>query len=76
MSTGWRSSGGVWPAMRHFADAGDQPSRSVRGIGVADMAQHVHVGAQRLERLLVLDAETLFLVDDDEAQILELDRSD
>ncbi len=31
----------------------------------------VHVGAQRLQRFLLAHAETLFLVDDDQAQILE-----
>jgi hypothetical protein len=33
----------------------------------------VDVGAQRLQPLLVGDAEALLLVDDDEAEILELD---
>ena len=34
----------------------------------------MHFGAQRLELLLVRDAEMLLLVDDDEAEVLELDR--
>jgi hypothetical protein len=33
----------------------------------------MHFGAKLLQPLLVLDAEMLLLVDDDEAQILELD---
>ena len=35
--------------------------------------QHMHLGAQLLELLLVGDAEMLLLVDDDEAEVLELD---
>ena len=34
--------------------------------------EHVHVGAKLLELLLVRDAEALLLIDDDEAQVLEL----
>ena len=45
---------------------------SVRGIGVAVMRQHVDRLPQLLEPFLVLDAETLLLVDDDQAEILEL----
>ena len=56
----------------HFADTGDSHFQRARDRRCRQ-AQHVHIGAQRLERLLVLDAETLFLVDDDESQILELD---
>ena len=37
--------------------------------------QHMHIGAQLLEPLLVLDAEMLLLVDDEQAEIAELDRS-
>ena len=44
---------------------------SVRGIGVADMLQHVDGGPQVLERLLVLDAEALLLVDDHQAEVLD-----
>ena len=33
--------------------------------------QQVHVGAQRLQRFLLAHAEALFLVDDDQAQVLE-----
>ena len=36
--------------------------------------QHMHLGAQLLELLLVRDAEMLLLVDDQQAEILELDR--
>ncbi len=35
--------------------------------------QHVHLGAQLLELLLVGDAEMLLLVDDQQAEVLELD---
>src|SRR5208282_4574034 len=35
--------------------------------------QHVHLGAQLLQPLLVADAKMLLLVDDDEAEILEAD---
>ena len=43
----------------------------VRGIGVAERVSTSTVGAERLEPLLVLDAEPLLLVDDDQAQVLE-----
>ena len=59
---------------RHLADAGDrhlEGTRDRRG----GHRQDVHVGAQGLERLLVLDAEALFLVDDDEAELLERHRA-
>ena len=55
---------------RHLTDAGDrhlERARDRRG----GHRQDVHVGAQGLERLLVLDAEALLLVDDDEAELLE-----
>ena len=44
---------------------------SVRGIGVAESVSTSTVGAQRLEPLLVLHAEALLLVDDDEAEVRE-----
>ena len=46
---------------------------SVRGIGVADIASTSTLVAQLLELLLVLDAEALLLVDDDQAEVLEAD---
>ena len=46
---------------------------SVRGMGVAVMREHVDVGLELLDALLVLDAEALLLVDDEQAEILELD---
>ena len=46
---------------------------SVRGIGVADIVSTSTCGAQRLQLLLVLDAEALLLVDDDQAEVLEPD---
>ena len=45
----------------------------VRGIGVADMASTSTAVRSRLELLLVLDAEALLLVDDDQAEVLERD---
>ena len=56
----------------HLANAGDRHLQRARD-GRGRQAQHVHVGAQGFERLLVLDAETLLLVDDHQPQILELD---
>ena len=56
---------------RHLADAGDRHLERARDRRRRHR-QHVHVGAQRLEVLLVLDAEALLLVDDDEAEVLEL----
>jgi hypothetical protein len=56
---------------RHLADAREghlQGARDRRG----GQRQHVHVLAQLLQPLLVLDAEALLLVDDDEAEVLEL----
>jgi hypothetical protein len=44
---------------------------SVRGIGRGGQREQVHVGAQRLQRLLLAHAEALLLVDDDQAEVLE-----
>ena len=49
-------------------------SCSVRGIGVALERQHMHLRPQLLQPLLVADAKMLLLVDDQKAQIPELDR--
>ena len=46
---------------------------SVRGIGVARHREHVDARAQPLHLLLVLDAEALLLVDDDQAEVLDPD---
>ena len=46
---------------------------SVRGIGVARHRQHVDLLPQLLDLLLVRDAEALLLVDDQQAEIAELD---
>ena len=57
---------------REFAHAGQgelERARDRRG----RERQHVDLGAQLLQALLVADAEMLLLVDDDEAEILELD---
>ena len=56
----------------HLADARDRHLQRARD-GRGRQAQHVDVRAQRLERLLVFHAETLLLVDDDQAEIFELD---
>ena len=45
----------------------------VRGIGVADIDSTSTDGAQPLHLLLVLDAEALLLVDDDQAEVLDPD---
>ena len=42
----------------------------MRGIGVALSVRHVHLEAQRLEQLLLRDAEALLLVEDHEAELL------
>ena len=46
---------------------------SVRGIGVADIVSTSTLVLQLLDALLVLDAEALLLVDDEQAEVLELD---
>ena len=70
--TASRSTGGV--AMIDSSRTPVSASCSVRGIGVAVQRQHMHLGAQLLEPLLVRDAEMLLLVDDQQAEVLELDR--
>ena len=35
--------------------------------------QHIDLGAHRLQRFLLAHAETVFLVDDDQAEAVELD---
>ncbi len=47
---------------------------SVRGMGVAVIVSTSTVGPQRLQPLLDLDAEPLLLVDDHQAQVVELAR--
>ena len=42
------------------------------GDGCGRERQHIHLAAQLLETLLVGNAETLFLVDDEQPQVLEL----
>ena len=59
---------------RHLADTGDRHLEGTRD-GGGRHRQDVHVGAQGLEGFLVLDAEALLLVDDDEAQLLERNRA-
>ena len=57
---------------RHLAHAGQrqlQGARDRRG----GQGQHMDIGLQRLQPFLVGDAEMLLLVDDDEAEIAELD---
>ena len=57
---------------RHLADAGDRHLQGARDRRRAHR-QHVDAGAEPLHLLLVLDAEPLLLVDDDQAEVLELD---
>ena len=58
---------------RQLAHAGERQLQGARDRR-RRQGQHVHLGAQLLQALLVADAEMLLLVDDDEAEILELDR--
>ena len=58
---------------REFAHAGECQLQGARN-GRGGERQHMHVGAHFLQALLVLDAEMLLLVDDQKAQIAELDR--
>ncbi|SKW16366.1 Uncharacterised protein [Mycobacteroides abscessus subsp. abscessus] len=54
---------------RHLADTGQAHLQGARNRGRAH-GEHVHMGAQRLDVLLVLHAEPLFLVDDHQAEVL------
>ena len=69
VSIALRSGGGVsrFEMSRMPSSAQVQGPRDRRG----RQGQHVHRRPQRLEPLLVLDAEPLLLVDDDQAQVLE-----
>ena len=58
---------------RHFAHAGQRQLQRARDRR-RGQRQDVHLGAQLFQLLLVGDAEMLLLVDDDEAEVLELDR--
>ena len=71
VSTGCRSSGGV--AIVLISRMPVIAISSVRGIGRGRHGQHVDGGPQPLQLLLVLDAEPLLLVDDHQAEVLELD---
>ena len=66
---GCRSSGGV--ASVDISRMPVTAISSVRGIGRRTHREDVDVGLQLLERVLVLDAEALLLVDDDEAEVFE-----
>ena len=57
---------------RHFAHAGQRQLQGARDRR-RGQRQHMHFGAQLLELLLMRDAEMLLLVDDDQAEVLELD---
>ena len=71
----------VWIASRSFGgvsmiDMSRMPTSdmcSVRGIGVARHREHVDLLPQLLDLLLVRDAEALLLVDDEQAEVAELD---
>ena len=58
---------------RQLAHAGERQLQGARDRR-RGQGQHMHLGAQRLELLLVRDAEMLLLVDDEQAEVLELDR--
>jgi hypothetical protein len=70
--TASRSTGGVCDD-RQLAHAGQRHLQRARDRR-RGQRQHMDVGAQRLQPLLVGDAEMLLLVDDHQAEILELDR--
>ena len=55
---------------RELADAGEGELQGARD-GGGGQGEDVDVGAQRLQALLVGDAEVLLLVDDEEAEVLE-----
>ena len=57
---------------RKVAHAGERQLQGARDRR-RGQRQHVHLGAQRLELLLVRDAEMLLLVDHQQAEVLELD---
>ena len=58
---------------RQLADAGQRQLQRARDRR-RRQRQHMDVGLQLLEPLLVLDAEMLLLVDDEEREVAELDR--
>ncbi len=55
----------------HLADAGDRHLERARDRGGAHR-EHVDIEPQLLQLLLVLDAEPLLLVDDDQAEVVKL----
>ena len=57
---------------RHLANSRHRHLERARD-GGSRHGENVHVGLELLECVLVLDTKTLFLVDDDESQVLELD---
>ena len=58
---------------RQFAHAGQRQLQRARDRR-RRQRQHMHIGLQVLQPFLVLDAEVLLLVDDQQAEILERDR--
>jgi hypothetical protein len=68
--TASRSTGGV--AIMERSRTPVRASCRVRGIGVAESVRR-DVRAELLQPLLVLDAEVLLLVDDQEPEVAELD---
>ena len=72
MRTASRSTGGV--AMIERSRTPVIASCSVRGIGVAVSVSTCTSARSSFSRSLCADAEMLLLVDDDEAEVLELDR--
>ena len=57
---------------RKLAHAGERQLQGA-GNGRGGERQHMHIGAQFLQALLVLHAEVLLFIDDEQAQIAELD---
>ena len=71
--TARRSSGGV--VMSDSSRTPDSASCKRARDRRRGQGQHMDIGAQLLQPLLVLDAEMLLLVDDQQAEVAELDRS-
>ncbi len=59
--------------MRQIAEPADRHLQRARDGRRAQSVEHVDVRAELLDALLVRDAEALLFVDDEEAEVLEVD---
>jgi hypothetical protein len=57
---------------RQVAQALQRHAHACAGIGGGGQREHVHFGAQGFHLLLVAHAEAVLLVDDEQAQVLEV----